>query len=75
MHFLRGPESVKSCIFERFADVKKSVFREDFAKNGAKIFDLRDFFENTRYCGECCIKIAYMVKYGRTHKGDAMPVF
>jgi hypothetical protein len=39
---------------------------DDFA---AQIFDLRGFFENTRYCGKTCKKMAYMVKYGRRCKG------
>lgn len=42
-----------------------SGFRAFYVGSGAKIVDLRDFFENTRYCGKCCTKIAYMVKFGR----------
>ena len=49
-------------------------FRDFDVENGAKIADLSDFFENTRYCGKTCKKMAYMVKYGR-EIGDVMPVF
>ena len=44
-------------------------FCEKIADFGAKIFDLRDFFENTRCCGKTCNKMAYMVKFGRRLKG------
>ena len=40
----------------------------------AKIVDLSDFFKNTTSCAKSCNKIAYMVKFGRKHRG-AMPVF
>jgi hypothetical protein len=46
-----------------------SGFRAIDAENGAKIFDLRRFFKKTRYCGNTCIKTAYMVKFGRKSKG------
>ena len=44
-------------------------FREKIADFGAKIFDLRDFFKNTRYSGKTCNKMAYMVKFGHRLKG------
>ena len=50
-------------------------FREKIADFGAKIFDLRDFFENTRYSGRTCKKIAYMVKFGREINGMQCPFF
>ena len=78
---------ISDSFFERFWLLKNTVFFADAEEQhlqgfraidvgfGAKICDLRDFFENTRCCGKTCNKIAYMVKYGRTHKRDTMPVF
>jgi len=65
----------KNELFENAGELAISGFRAVIVKNGAKICDLRDFFENTRCCGKTCNKIAYMVKYGRTHKRDTTPVF
>ena len=65
----------KFCIFGVCAEVQMRVLREAFVGSGAKICDLRDFFENTRYCGITCKKIAYMVKYGHKFKGMQCPFF
>jgi hypothetical protein len=66
---------VKSCIFEYLQGAPEGVLREAFVGFGAKIVDLRDFFENTIYCATACIKIAYMVKYRRKNYGMQCPFF
>jgi hypothetical protein len=43
----------------------RDIFRKDEKDFEAKIFDLRRFSKNTRYCGIACKKIAYMVKFGQ----------
>jgi hypothetical protein len=49
-------------------------FRDFNVGFGEKIADLSDFFENTRYCGKTCNKIAYMLKFGR-EQGMRCPIF
>jgi hypothetical protein len=53
----------------------ETFFHALIVGSGAKIFDLRGFFENTRYCGITCKKIAYMVKFGRKINGMQCPFF
>jgi hypothetical protein len=59
---------------ESAGELANTAFHAAGVEFRAKIADLSDFFENTTYCAKSCNKIAYMVKFGRNHRG-AMPVF
>jgi hypothetical protein len=59
---------------ENAGELANTAFRAVGAEFRAKIVDLSDFSENTTCCAKSCNKIAYMVKFGREHRG-ATPVF